>query len=133
MLTHDRKVRPLEVTVRRADFLAFDTLDSEPRSASGEPTRAAIDALSGPTLLEFGTSWCGYCRSAQPLIAAALASHKGVRHVRVEDGSGQPLGRSFGVKLWPTLVFMRDGEVINQLVRPSSEEIARGFAELAKP
>jgi thioredoxin 1 len=93
-------------------------MDSDAHSSSGEPTRAAIDALSGPTLLEFGTWWCGYCRAAQPLIAAALASHKGVRHVRVEDGSGQPLGRSFGVKLWPTLVFLADGREVARLVRP---------------
>jgi len=28
------------------------------------------------------------------------------------------------------LVFMRDGQVVSQLVRPSMEEIAKGFAEL---
>ncbi len=93
-------------------------MDSDARSSSGEPTRAEIDALPGATLLEFGTPWCGYCRAAQPLIATALASHRGVRHVRVEDGSGQPLGRSFGVKLWPTLVFLADGREATRLVRP---------------
>jgi thioredoxin 1 len=87
-------------------------------SPTREPTRAEIDALSGATMLEFGTSWCGYCRAAQPAIGAALDTHRGIRHVRIEDGSGQPLGRSFGVRLWPTLVFMRDGREVARLVRP---------------
>jgi len=86
--------------------------------SSREPTRDAIDTLAGPTLLEFGSPWCGHCRAAQPLIANALKSHPGVRHVKVEDGSGQPLGRSYGVKLWPTLVFLADGRETARLVRP---------------
>jgi thioredoxin 1 len=86
--------------------------------AANEPTREEVDALPGSTLLEFGTSWCGWCRRAQPLIADALAAHPGVRHIKVADASGKPLGRSFGVKLWPTLVFLRDGREIARLVRP---------------
>ena len=74
--------------------------------------------MPGATMLEFGTSWCGWCRAAQPKIAAALEHHPGVRHLKVEDGSGRRLGRSFRVKLWPTLVFMKDGEVVETLVRP---------------
>jgi thioredoxin 1 len=83
-----------------------------------EPARSDIDALAGATLLEFGTSWCGFCRAAQPLIATALAEQPAVRHVKIEDGSGRKLGRSFGVKLWPTLVFLRDGHEATRLVRP---------------
>jgi thioredoxin 1 len=85
---------------------------------TGEPERTEIDALPGPTLLEFGTSWCGHCRRAQPLIAAALAAHPGVRHVKVEDAAGSRLGRSFRVKLWPTLVFLKDGKEAARVVRP---------------
>ncbi len=82
------------------------------------PTRADIDATTGPLLLEFGTDWCGHCRAARPAVEAALAAHPGVRHLRVEDGPGRALGRSFGVTLWPTLVLLRDGQVQARLVRP---------------
>ena len=96
-----------------------------------EPPRADIDALPGATLLEFGTTWCGHCRRAQPLIAGALANAPGLRHLRIEDGPGRPLGRSFRVKLWPTLVFLLDGAEVARLVRPqSADEIAGTLAGL---
>ena len=99
--------------------------------AHNEPARADIDALVGPAVIEFGTSWCGYCRAAQAPIATAFAAHPGVRHIKVEDGSGRSLGRSFGVKLWPTLVFLRDGKEVARLVRPrDAQSIAKALAEI---
>ena len=86
--------------------------------AEKEPARAEVDRLQGATVLEFGNSWCGYCRRAQPLIEAAFEKHPGVRHIKVADASGKRLGRSFGVKLWPTLVFLSDGKETARLVRP---------------
>jgi thioredoxin 1 len=101
--------------------------------AETEPSRAQVEALQGPTVLEFGTPWCGYCRAAQPLIAGALASHSQVRHLKVEDGSGFPLGRSFGIKLWPTLIFLQDGKEITRLVRPSSLDPIRQALDRIDP
>lgn len=97
-----------------------------------EPTRAEIDALPGPVLLEFGTNWCGFCMAISPQVEALLAAHPGVRHIKVEDGPGRPLGRSFRVKLWPNLVFLRDGAVVHQVARPSDmDEVARHLREIS--
>ncbi|HEU0195837.1 MAG TPA: thioredoxin family protein [Nevskiaceae bacterium] len=85
-----------------------------------EPTRQAVDQWRGSLLLEFGTDWCPHCRRAQRLIAAALAAAPEVRHLKIMDGPGRLLGRSFRVKLWPTLVLMGDGQELARWVRPAS-------------
>ena len=84
-------------------------------------------------MIEFGTSWCGHCRAAQPLIAAAMAGHPQVRHVRITDGPGLPLGRSFLVTLWPTLVFLDNGKVNGRLVRPGDSAAIDNALALIDP
>lgn len=86
--------------------------------APAQPARSHIDAIRGALVLDFGTNWCGYCNRSAGAIAEALAGQPGVQHMKVEDGSGRPLGRSFGVRQWPTLVFLRDGREVARLVRP---------------
>jgi thioredoxin 1 len=101
--------------------------------SGNEPSRTEIDALDEPAVIEFGAAHCGHCRAAQPLIAAALASHPQVRHIKIEDGPGRRLGRSFRVKLWPTLIFLRRGREVERLVRPSdSSAIAQALEQILK-
>lgn len=103
--------------------------------SSDEPARAEVDAMAGSTVLEFGANWCGICQAAQGVIGDALAAKAAstpLRHLKIEDGRGRPLGRSFGIKLWPTLVMLQDGREVARVVRPgSSGEIAEALARLA--
>lgn len=85
-----------------------------------EPTREEVDAFTQPTVLEFGTGWCGYCRAAQPDIESVMRRHASVRHIKIEDGKGRRLGRSFRVKLWPTLIYIEAGVEKGRVVRPGS-------------
>ncbi len=105
--------------------MPFDSLYHEE-----EPTREEIDQGSGPVLLEFGANWCGHCQSLSPTVEELLTEHPQVQHVRIADGRGKRLGRSFRVKLWPTLILLRDGEVIAELVRPTAAQARQGFEKL---
>lgn len=99
-------------------------------SETEAPVRADLDALQGTALIEFGTDWCCHCRAAQPAMAEVLAQHPQLHHFRVEDGPGRALGRSYRVKLWPTIVVLRNGQEVARLVRPTqAAEIADALDE----
>jgi thioredoxin 1 len=94
------------------------------------PTREQVDRTPGLVVLEFGTDWCGFCRALAPQVRALLERHAGIQHIKVEDGPGRPLGRSFRVRLWPNLVFLRDGVVVRQLARPDAAQLAEAARAL---
>ena len=97
--------------------------------ANEDLTRAQVDADKGITVLEFGATWCPICQGAQPLIHEALQG-RSWKHLQVGDGPGRPLGRSFRVKLWPTLVFMREGQELARVVRPQTpQDLADALAK----
>jgi thioredoxin 1 len=87
--------------------------------AGNKLERADLDILKEPAVVEFGSSWCGYCQAAQPIIAAALIQYPNINHIKIEDGRGQRLGRTYAIKLWPTLIFLKGGVEISRLVRPT--------------
>jgi thioredoxin 1 len=89
-----------------------------PEYSEDAPTYEQVSEMAGTVLIEFGTPWCGHCQAAMPAIKEALAAHTELPHIKIYDGKGKSLGRAFKVKLWPTLVLMRDGQEIERLVRP---------------
>jgi len=104
--------------------------ETEYRDEAHTPTRATIDTTEGLVLLEFGTAWCGHCRAIAFKVKELLERHPEVTHVKVEDGPGRALGRSFQVRLWPSFVFLRHGKVVRQLARPSHARLEEAMSAL---
>jgi len=96
-----------------------------PQYGEDAPALEALRALEGRALLEFGTPWCGHCQAALPAVSDVLGEHPELLHIKVFDGTGQPLGRAFEVKLWPTLILLHDGQEVARLVRPLQAEEVR--------
>ncbi len=97
-----------------------------------EPSREHVDQLPGTVLLEFGAEWCPHCQAVQPVLKELLDASPQIQHLKIEDGRGKPLGRSFRVKLWPTLIVMRDGQEAARLVRPSDVEMRAAIAQFSE-
>ena len=102
-----------------------DDIDSNSDYAEESFTFEQTGELSGDVLLEFGAPWCGHCQAASSAIKEAVTEHSGLRHIKIYDGKGKPLGRAFKVKLWPTLILLHNGNEVARLVRPSSSDEVR--------
>lgn len=108
-------------------------MDLTQKYTAEAPQLQEVQQTRGPLVLEFGTSWCGHCRAAQPYINEAFTAGPDLPHHKIEDGKGRPLGRSFRVKQWPTLIFLRDGEEVERLVRPAdTASITRAMVRIAQ-
>ena len=106
-------------------------------SPPSPPEREELESLSGVTLIIFGASWCGFCQTFLRWFVPLLTELEGMTEFRgercywIEDGPGKRLGRSFQVRLWPTVVVLFDGQTRAKFVRPKPEELREELWRLA--
>ncbi|EDM68501.1 Thioredoxin related protein [Moritella sp. PE36] len=104
--------------------------DFNPDYREDAPTITDVEAWAGYAILEFGASWCGHCQAAEPVVKAVLVEYPALPLIKIVDGKGKILGRRFRVKLWPTLILLKDGLEVTRLVRPLVTDDVKSFLKV---
>lgn len=79
-----------------------------------------------PVLLDFWAPWCGPCRMVSPIVDEIATERGDIKVGKVNVDEERELAGQFGVMSIPTLVVIKGGKVVNQMVgaRPKSQILA---------
>ncbi len=77
----------------------------------------------GVALVDFWAPWCGPCRMISPVIEELAEEFDGKAKIcKVNTDEQQDLSMKFGVRSIPTIIFMKDGEVVDTMVGAASKQ-----------
>jgi len=94
-----------------------------------ELTKENFDEVvgSGVSLVDFWAPWCGPCRMIAPVIDELAEEYEGKANIcKVNTDEQQEIAVKFGIRSIPTILFFKDGEIVDQMVGAAGKNV---FAE----
>lgn len=81
---------------------------------------------SGVALVDFWAPWCGPCRMLSPVIDKLAEEFEGKAKIcKVNTDEQEELSAQFGIRSIPTMLFFKNGEVVDQMVGATSEQVLK--------
>ncbi len=77
----------------------------------------------GLVLVDFFAVWCGPCKMMAPIMDKLAEAYKGkVKIGKLDVDENQQVGEKYGIQSIPTLIFFKNGELVDKVVGFQSEE-----------
>ena len=87
-------------------------------------------ADSKPVVVDFGATWCGPCQMVAPIIEELAGEYDGRVVIGKCDGDqDSDLPGRFNVRNIPTILFIKNGEVVSKLVGAQSKDVLKKAIE----
>lgn len=76
-----------------------------------------VEKHDGVAVVDFWATWCGPCRMIAPILEQLATEYDGkVKVTKLDVDSNQKTAARFNVRSIPTLLFFKDGKVVDQVV-----------------
>ncbi len=70
----------------------------------------------GKVVVDFFATWCGPCKLLGPIIEELAKEEENVKFIKVDVDQFEDLARAYGIMSVPTVIYFRDGEVVDQTI-----------------